>query len=442
MHVAYLTNRYPATSHTFIRREIAGVERAGLRVERISIRAADAELVDAHDRAERARTRVLLGGGALGLLPSALVVAVAHPLRTSRALRTAVALGRHSTRGLPRHLAYLAEASVLLRWCERLGIEHVHAHFATNPAAVALLCRELGGPSYSFTAHGTADLGTAGASALARKIEHASFAVAVCEDGLRRLASWAPRGHEHKLHIVRCGVDAEFLAAAPPGARAVPAAARLVCVARLSPEKGLDVLLRAARRLMEDGLEFEIAVLGDGPQRAELECLRGALGLTRHVRFEGWKSGADVRARILGSRALVLASHSEGLPVVIMEALALGRPVISTAVGGIAELVVPGVCGWLVPPLDERALAAAMADALRRSPSELEALGERGAARVAARHQADEQAGVIARLLLASRRAEPARRGRRARCVAALGSTQFPVWQRVLRSIGALLRRT
>lgn len=400
MKVAYLTNQYPKTTHSFVRREIAGLEEAGFEIERISVRSVDEPLVDERDRTERGRTRVLLAHGALGLLPLALSTCASRPLRTLRALRLAIAMSRGSSRGLARHLAYLAEACVLLRWVSRLRVEHVHAHFSTNPADVALLCRELGGPPFSFTAHGTADLGAAAASSLATKIGKASFAIAVCEDGRRRLLQRTPRGQESKIHVVRCGVDRQFLAANASGVTSTP---RLVCVARLSAEKGLDVLLRAASLVARSGLEFELCVLGDGPERSALEALARELGLAQRVRFEGWQCGADVHARILGARALVLSSLSEGLPIVIMEALALRRPVIATAVGGISELVVAGECGWLVPPGCAVELADAMRDALTRPEAELDAMGRRGAEHVLAAHDASAQARKLARLFLAAR---------------------------------------
>jgi glycosyltransferase involved in cell wall biosynthesis len=398
--VAYLTNQYPKTSHTFVRREIAGLEEAGLEVERISVRAVDEPLVDERDRAERDRTRVLLAHGALGLLPATLAVCATRPLRAWRTLRTAIAMGWNSPRGLLRHLAYLAEACLLLRWASRLRVEHVHAHFSTNPADVALLCRELGGPPFSFTAHGTADLGSASAASLPIKIEKASFAIAVCEDGRRRLLQRTPRGHEHKVQVVRCGVDRPFLGAEANGVSGAP---RLVCVARLSPEKGIDVLLQAAAVLARSGLEFELSLLGDGPERGPLEALARELGLSSSVHFEGWRSGTEVHARILESRALVLASLSEGLPVVIMEALALRRPVVATAVGGISELVSLGDCGWLVPPGSVSELAEAMREALTRPAADLDAMGRRGALRVTAAHDASVQARTMARLFRDSR---------------------------------------
>lgn len=400
MRVAYLTNQYPKTSHTFIRHEIAALEGAGIEVERVSVRAADEPLVDERDRAELGRTHVLLARGALGLLPDSLAVCASRPLRVLRALRTTLAMGWKSPRGLARHMAYLAEACALLRWVSRRGVEHVHAHFSTNPADVALLCRELGGPPFSFTAHGTADLGSGSAASLPTKIAKAAFAVAVCEDGRRRLLTRTTPVLEHKIHVVRCGVDRAFLAA---DACAVHVAPRLVCVARLSPEKGIDVLLRAASVLAGQGLAFELAVLGDGPERGSLEGLARELDLSGHVRFEGWRSGAEVHARILASRALILASRSEGLPIVIMEAFALRRPVVASAVGGIPELVMPGDNGWIVSPGSVPELAEAMRQALTRPAAELDAMGRRGAARVAQAHDASVQAHRMARLFRASR---------------------------------------
>jgi glycosyltransferase involved in cell wall biosynthesis len=396
--VAYLTNQYPKTSHTFIRREIAGIEAAGLEVERFTIRRCDEALVEPRDREERVRTHVLLRFGPLGLLPSVAAIACTSPRRFARALRDAVVLALRSRRGLLRHVVWLAEACLLRRWTRRLGVEHVHAHFSTNPAVVALLCRELGGPPFSFTTHGGhADFDSPYAGSLPMKIARASFVVAICEDGRRRLRQRAPPGHERKIHVVRCGVDGNFLRAPPKPA---PSAPRLVCVARLEPVKGIPVLLRAARLLVEEGVPLQLALIGDGPDRAQLETLSIELDLASNVHFEGWRSGDEVRARLLDSRALVLSSHCEGLPVVIMEALALRRPVISTDVGGIAELVVHGECGWIVPPGSERDLAEAMRDALAREPRELDVMGRAGAARVVVAHNSETEARTLAHLFL------------------------------------------
>ena len=395
MKVAYLTSQYPKVSHTFIRREIAGVEEAGIEVLRVSVRRSREQFVDWRDRAELEKTRVLLDGGAGGLVPAVASMLLRHPLRTLRALRIAVAMGWRAPQGLARHLAYLAEACLLLRWLREERVDHLHVHFSTNPSDVALLCRELGGPPFSFTAH-RIEAGSPSASSIARKVAAARFVVAICEEGRGRLIASSRPEDAGKIQLVRCGVDAHFLGTEASG---VPESRRLVCVARLSPEKGVFVLLRAAQILARQDVPFELSLLGDGPDRPELEREAERLGLGGRVRFEGWASRDTVAERIRGSRALVLPSFGEGLPVVIMEALAMRRPVIATRVNGVPELVAHGHCGWLVTPGSDVELAEAMRDALTRAPAELDAMGSRGAERVATMHNPVEQVRAIAQLL-------------------------------------------
>jgi glycosyltransferase involved in cell wall biosynthesis len=385
MRVTYLVNQYPKASHSFIRREIAGLEACGFEVDRWSIRRVDEPLVDPADRAEAERTRVVLDAGAFGLAKALLVCALRHPLRTVRALREALRLARAAGGQRLKHMAYLAEACVMLPQVRRAGSAHVHAHFGTNSAAVALLLESLGGPSFSFTAHGTESFEAPEKIGLAQKLARARFAVAVCEYGKRELARHASPDVARRLLVVRCGVDEGFLAepqSAPPGV------ARFVCVARLSPEKGHALLLEAAARVAARGLDFEMRWVGDGELREELERRARELGLAERIHFLGWKSGAEVRAEILGARALVLPSLAEGLPVVLMEALALARPVVATDVGGVSELVESEVDGWLVPARDIEALAAGLEAALRASREDLARMGQAGAARVAERHDA------------------------------------------------------
>ena len=154
--VAYLVNQYPAVSHSFIRREIAALEARGVEVVRFSIRRPPGNLVDPADTAEARVTRVLLGAGPVALLGAWLAAFAAAPRRWLGALWAALKAGRRSDRGVGRHLVYMAEACLLLRWMRQQSPEvgHLHAHFGTNPAAVAMLARLLGGPPYSFTVHG------------------------------------------------------------------------------------------------------------------------------------------------------------------------------------------------------------------------------------------------------------------------------------------------
>ena len=396
--VGYLVNQYPAISHTFIRREIAALEELGLPIERFSIRRSAAGLIDPADRAELARTRFILPvgwGGWLGVLGAACV----HPMRWLRALGLAWRMGRRSDRGVLRHLAYLAEAGVLYRWTARLKINHLHAHFGTNPAAVAWLCRELGGPSYSFTVHGPEELDRAAGLALAPKIEGAKFVAAVSHFTRSQLYHQCKVADWPKIQVIHCGLDDSFWAGP---LTPVPAAGGLVCVGRLSPAKGHLLLIQAAAVLRRQGLNFNLVLVGDGPLRPQLAAEIKQQDLTDCLILTGWADNRAVRQYIRAARALVLPSLAEGLPVVIMEALALGRPVISTHLAGIPELVQPGVNGWLVPAGDVEGLALAMHEALLAPPARLTAMGQAGAERVKQQHHARLEAGKLLALFINS----------------------------------------
>ena len=399
MRIGYLVNQYPRTSHSFIRREIQALEALGDEVLRFSIRPVEEALVSEADRREESRTRVILQRGILGLAVAAVARALRRPAAFARALALAVRVGWRSERGLLRHLAYLAEACVLADWAGRGRVEHLHAHFGTNSAAVAMLCRELGGPPYSFTVHGPREFDKPEYLALAEKVGRATFVVVVSSFGRSQLWRWARHEDWPKVHVVRCGVDEELLRAP---LSAIPEVPRLVCVARICEQKGHLLLVEAAGRLAAEGVDFEIVLVGDGPLREAVELRLRALGLARRVRLNGWMSGDQVRDAIRDARAMLLPSFAEGLPVVLMEALALGRPVITTSIAGIPELVEAGVSGWLVPAGSVEELVGAMRAALEAPTARLEAMGRAGAAMVARRHDALQEARKLAALFRAS----------------------------------------
>jgi glycosyltransferase involved in cell wall biosynthesis len=170
----------------------------------------------------------------------------------------------------------------------------------------------------------------------------------------------------------------------------------LVSVARLSEQKGQFVLVEAARvlrdRLRAEGRSFRLVLVGDGELRPQVEAYLAEHQLADVVHITGWQSGAEVKRNIQAGRAMILPSFAEGLPVVIMEALALGRPVLSTYIAGIPELVVPGECGWLVPAGAIEPLVAAMREILDTPVERLSAMGLAGRARVEAQHDVNATA--------------------------------------------------
>lgn len=395
MKIAYLVNQYPAIPHTFVRREIRALEDLGVEVSRFSLRRAK-ELQDPRDRDESERTRVVLDEGLRGLASGVARAALRRPRRLARAALRAAELGLRSDRGLLYHAAYLAEACVLVDWLEDSGAEHVHAHFGTNSAAVAMLAHDLGGPAFSFTAHGPEEFDKPEAIKLGAKVEAARFVAAISSFGRSQLWRRVRARDWDKVHVVRCGLDDSFFERPPTP---VPDVARVVCVGRLNEQKGQVLLVEAVARLVREGVAIELVLVGDGELRGEIEAAIARHGIASHVRITGWASGEVVRAELEGARAMVLASFAEGLPVVIMEALAMGRPVISTWVAGIPELVEDGACGWLVPAGSVDALADALRACLATDPATLTEMGREGRRRVESMHDVRVSAARLKALL-------------------------------------------
>lgn len=398
MRVAYLINQYPKVSHSFIRREILALERRGFEVVRIALRGWDGVLVDEEDQFERERTRYVLREGAPALLLALTRMLLTRPARLLRALEIAWRMARRADRPLPVHMVYLAEACRIEPWLREADIRHLHVHFGTNPAEVAMLVHALGGPRWSFTVHGPEEFDKGLVIGLAEKVRSCAFVVVISSFGRSQLYRFVEHQHWPKVQVVHCGVEPAF--------HAVPAspastARRLVCVGRLCEQKGQLLLVEAAQRLAAQGVDFELVLAGDGELRAEIEALIARHKLYTKVRVTGWISSKQVQKEILAARALVLPSFAEGLPVVLMEAMALRRPVISTFIAGIPELVCSGEHGWLVPAGDLEALVQAMRECLHAPADTLARMGEAAHDRVLARHDANTEAAKLAELFAA-----------------------------------------
>jgi glycosyltransferase involved in cell wall biosynthesis len=250
-----------------------------------------------------------------------------------------------------------------------------------------------------MTIHGPSEFDRPTQLALGEKIRRSAFTVAVSEFTRSQLYRWSDPADWPKIHVIHCGLDGTFLDC---GVTSIPETRRFICVGRLAEQKGPLVLLEAVHRLAAEGLTPELILVGDGPLRRPIEEMVERLGLQKHVRLAGVQGSEAVRDEIVAARALVLPSFAEGLPRVLMEAMALGRPVISTYVAGIPELVVPGVCGWLVPAGSVESLVEAMREALLSSPTDLERLGRAGAARAAQRHDGNTEMAKLAALIIRS----------------------------------------
>lgn len=396
MKIAYLINQYPKVSHSFIRREILALERQGFEVERFALRGWADQLVDAEDLREREKTRYLLRDGAPALVKAMLSELVRAPGSFLGAAKLALRMARRADRPLPLHLIYLAEACRMVGWMRESGVRHLHAHFGTNPAEVAMLARELGGPAYSFTVHGPEEFDKPEFLHIKEKIARSAFVVAISSFGRSQLFRWIPYTDWPKVEIVHCGLEPAFHAgpAVPP-----PVAPRLVCVGRLCEQKGQLLLVRAVAQLVARGVAVELVLAGDGEMRSEIETLIARHQLHNVVRITGWISSDQVREEILASRALALPSFAEGLPVVVMESMALRRPVLTTYVAGIPELVHDGENGWLIPAGDVDAVAAGLERVLATPLDQIAIMGERAHLRAVERHSIDTEAAKLAVLI-------------------------------------------
>lgn len=394
--IAYLVNQYPKVSHAFIRREVQALEQHGLTVERVSIRSCHDELVDSLDQDEAQKTTYIIDRGLGSILYAVIQALILRPIGSFKTFGKALNLGFKSDRGWLVHLAYFVEACVLIQILQRHRIQHIHVHFGTNSATVALLCHHLSQISYSLTIHGPEEFDKPLSLSLREKINSAKFVVAVSSFGRSQLYRWCDYSHWKKINVVHCGINDTFQAV--QNRHSTPPEKTLVCVGRLCEQKGQLILLEALDKLIQNNVNIHLTLVGDGPLRLELETWIKAHGLEPHVTFTGWATEAEVKDYILNATLFVLPSFAEGLPVVLMEALALGVPVISTYVAGIPELVQQGKNGWLVPAGCPQALADSLAQALDTSPQDLANMGQIGAQQVLRDFNSYQEGLKLARL--------------------------------------------
>ncbi|MCZ4259500.1 glycosyltransferase [Limimaricola sp. G21655-S1] len=393
--VMWLTGEYPRATDTFIQREVAALRHLGVAVETASVRRTDpSHHVGPEQRAEAAATFHLLEA-ALNpwRMTRAKLSALRNPGRFLRALALAWRTAPKGLRGRIYNLIYFGEALVLAQRMKARGITHLHNHIAKSSGTVAMLASEISGIPHSFTLHGPDIFFAPEHWALGEKIARARFVACISDFARSQAMLFSDPAHWHKLHVVHCGVDPDLYADAPP-----PPEDRMLFIGRLTAVKGVPVLLEALAQSRARRPELTLDLVGDGENRAAFEAMARQLGLEAAVRFHGYKGQAEVARILKETGVLILPSFAEGVPVVLMEAMAAGRPVIATQVGGVTELVDDGRSGLLVPPGAEMPLAVAMValagDAARRS-----AMGAEGRARVLAEFDAASEVARLARLL-------------------------------------------
>jgi glycosyltransferase involved in cell wall biosynthesis len=397
--IAYLTSQYARAGDTFIRAEVEELRKLGFTVHTFSIRAPVGGESIANDaiRRERQNTEDLLGAGKLRLIGATLSLAISRPLRFTQALQLALRLSTPGFRGRLWCLAYLVEACLLARRLEAKRVAHLHNHLGRNSAAVAMLASVLTGIPYSLTIHGPTEFEMAENLALDEKIARAKFTVGISSFGRSQLMRFSRAEDWPRIHVVHCGLSEEFKQATPTPVPDVP---RFVCVARFVEQKAHALLIEAIARLAKEGRDVQLDLIGDGPLRSSIESAITRHNLQDRVHLLGWQDSANVRRAIESSRALVLPSFAEGLPVSLMEAMALARPVVGTYVGAIPELVENKTHGWLVPAGAMDELTEALRQALDTPVERLSQVGREGRERVLQRHDAGREAQKLASLIM------------------------------------------
>ncbi len=372
--VMYVAAMLPKRSETFVYRELLGLRAAGWDVSALSVRPPERDLgLAALD--ELAAEAEVLYRGVSSMLGNALAEVTRHPRSTLRTLGFAarLAVGGDDLSGLRRAKLIWQALGVLgaAEAARRKGVEHVHAHMAHVPASVAmLLALQLQVP-FSFTGHAVDIFSQR--TLLRTKLRRAAFCACISQwhQGFYQELleeSGKPKLEVHRLPVVRCGVDvAEF---SPPGSRP-PGPLRIVTVGRLIEKKGFDLLLHALAKQPADMPDFECTIMGGGDEAAALESLRDALKLQGKVKFTGAVPNSEVRERLQSADLFVLpcriakSGDRDGIPVVLMEAMASGVPVIAGDIPSIRELVRHDQSGLLVAPESGTELGAAITRLLR-----------------------------------------------------------------------------
>jgi glycosyltransferase involved in cell wall biosynthesis len=359
--MGYLVSRYPAVSHTFILREVEALRRQGFVIETASINRPDqspGEMPE-REREAAASTYYVKAHGIAGALAAHASALLRRPRSWGAGLVYALRLGGTDLRRIALGVGYFTEALMVGRWMRARGLAHLHVHFATAAANVGLCVKKVFGTSLSLMIHGPDEFDDVRGQALAEKIARADFLFCIGSFARSQAMRLSDPAHWRKIDVARLGVDTGHYV--PRVASAARGAFHILCVGRLVAAKGQYVLVAAARRLAAEGRDFRVTIVGAGPEEHGLCAAIREAGLEARIALTGALNQDAVRRLYGEADAFVLPSFAEGIPVVLMEAMASGVPCVTTRITGIPELIQNDDEGLLVAPSDADALAAAIA---------------------------------------------------------------------------------
>ena len=351
MKLIYFCSELPGISHTFILREIETLRKSGFVISAVSVNPPrHLEKMHGSEKALAAETVYLKQMPLRRIVFSLARLTVRMPVRIIRMAWAAVSLALlGSPRNLKLWLGYFVEALLLVQVALQRNTRHIHVHFANPAATIALIASKSGIVSYSLSVHGPDVFYNVDSNLLRQKLAAATFVRCISHYCKSQLCRLLPYRNWSKLHIARLGIDPEIYSASPAPKNHIP---ELLCVGRLTANKGQHILIEACARLKAALIPFHLTFAGGGEDRGSLKRLASDLGLAADTTFTGAVGRDRVKALYETTDIFVLPSFAEGLPVVLMEAMAMGIPVISTRITGIPELVDSEANGFLVPPGD------------------------------------------------------------------------------------------
>ncbi len=383
--IGYVLKRFPRFSETFILNELLAHEAAGAEAHVFS-------LLQPPDEPRHARLADL----------KAEVIVLKNAARDAGGTPAPGDAALFSGKTPRETAALLAKAEAVAEAARARGISHLHAHFGSDATTVACLAARAIGGTYSFTAHARDIYHTyvtpeADAAMRRAKLRQAAFVVTVSDYNARHLRALCPEARIVRLYN---GIDLGAFAPARTRRRG-----QLIAVGRLVPKKGFEVLVEACAILAARGVEFRLALIGGGPGEADLRARIVALGLQHRITLEPPLPQEVLAGRMARAEAAVLpcvvtdTGDRDGLPTVLLEAMACALPVVTTTVSGGPEIVEDGVTGQLCPPGDAEALANVLTIVLA-DPARARAMGCAGRARAELLFDLQANAGVLRRLLL------------------------------------------
>lgn len=363
LRVGYVLTHYPRIAQTFISGEIDSVERAGVNVQTFAMNAPTKPDRSAPDAAQRIARTTYLKSDIKRALAALAGHIIRHPIGTARVTAMAMASANGSPPRMIRRLSHLVQAALVAKAARRDHLEYLHAQFGLAPATIAWLASALSGVAgrplpFGFTIHGFHDFADPAESRLELKARHAAQVLCISDFTRSQLCLTTEPDLWTRIKVARCGIDlAAFAFRSSLPRNTLPT---VLAVGRLSPEKGFDVLIDALAILKHEGKPQNLVLVGDGPLRTSLADKAKKHGIAELVEFTGELEPQEVRARLRRADLFCLPSFSEGLPISIMEAMAIGVPVVTTWVAGIPELAESGVTALTVPPARADVLAKAL----------------------------------------------------------------------------------